>query len=363
MASPAPKPRRQKSTAPAPRRVKTGAKSKPAKTKLAKAGATDRKTAANGGLAVARRVFEIEAKGLIEAGRLLDARFVAALDRLIAIKGRVIVSGMGKSGHIASKIAATLASTGTPAFFVHPAEASHGDLGMITRNDAVIAISNSGSTAELSDLVAHTRRFRIPLIAITAVGASQLGESADVLLELPAAQEACPMGLAPTTSTTMTMALGDAIAIALLERRGFTADDFHVLHPGGRLGKKLLKVADIMHAGDEIPVAAPNDRMADVLLVMTARHFGCVGVVERGRLIGVITDGDLRRHMSPELLRRKARDVMTPAPVTIRSQALAAEALSVMNDRSTPVTVLFVVDSGRLSGILHIHDILRAGVA
>jgi arabinose-5-phosphate isomerase len=325
--------------------------------------ATVKRPAEGPGLAAARRVFDIEARGLKELARGLDHRFDAALDLLAKVKGRVVVSGMGKSGHIAHKIAATLASTGTPAFFVHPAEASHGDLGMVTRADAVLAISNSGSTAELGDLVAHTRRFSIPLIAVTADGASQLAEAADVVLELPNAQEACPLGLAPTTSTTITMALGDALAVALLERRGFTPDDFHVLHPGGRLGKKLLKVADIMHAGDEIPTVTPTALMDEVLVTMTAKRFGCAGVVKGGRLVGVITDGDLRRHMAPGLLRLKATDVMTPAPVTIPSRVLAAEALSVMNDRSAPVTVLFVVDGGRLTGILHIHDILRSGVA
>lgn len=312
-------------------------------------------------LAVARRVFEIEAAGLAETARALDGRFVAAVEILGSVKGRVIVSGMGKSGHVGYKIASTLASTGTPAFFVHPAEASHGDLGMVTREDAVIAISNSGTTAELADLVAHTRRFKIPLVAITSGARSQLAEAADVLLELPRAQEACPMGLAPTTSTTVTLALGDAIAVALLERRGFTSDDFHLLHPGGQLGKRLLKVADVMHGGDEIPVAAPDAVMGDVLITMTAKHFGCVGVVKGGRLLGVITDGDLRRHMAPDLLAARARDIMTETPVTVRSSLLAAEALGLMNERA--ITTLFVVDAGRLTGILHIHDLLRAGIA
>lgn len=313
------------------------------------------------GLEAARRVFEIEAAGLTEAAHQLDGGFVDALDALLGITGRVIVSGMGKSGHIARKIAATLASTGTPAFFVHPGEASHGDLGMITRNDAVIAISNSGTTAELSDIVAHTRRFKIPLIAITAGGASQLAEAADIVLGLPSAQEACPMGLAPTTSTTMTLALGDALSIALLERRGFTPDDFQLLHPGGQLGRRLLKVADIMHRGDEIPQAAPDATMAEVLITMTAKRFGCVGVVRGGKLAGVITDGDLRRHMAPGLLEERARDVMTTTPVTVRSDQLAVEALGLMNECT--ITALFVVDGGRLNGILHIHDILHAGVA
>lgn len=312
-------------------------------------------------LAAARRVFEIEAAGLQAAADSLDGRFSAALDALDSIKGRVIVSGMGKSGHIANKIAATMASTGTPAFFVHPAEASHGDLGMITRDDAMIAISNSGDTVELSDLIAHTRRFSIPLIAITSSGSSQLADAADVVLELPQAEEACPMGLAPTTSTTMTLALGDALAIALLERRGFTANDFQLLHPGGQLGKKLLKVADIMHKADEIPVATPQDPMSAVLITMTAKRFGCVGVIESGILSGIITDGDLRRHMAPGLLDQTAGNVMTPAPMTIRSQILAIEALGIMNEHT--ITSLFVVDDGKLVGIVHIHDILHSGVA
>lgn len=327
----------------------------------AKPRATKAKAVSDGGLSAARRVFEIEAEGLTRTGHGLDGKFVHALDLLAGIKGRIIVSGMGKSGHIANKIAATLASTGSPSFFVHPGEASHGDLGMITRDDAVIALSNSGTTAELSDLIAHTRRFSIPLIAITAGDKSQLAEAADVVLALARVEEACPMGLAPTTSTTMTLTMGDAIAIALLERRGFTPDDFQLLHPGGQLGKKLLKVADIMHRGDEIPRTTPNTLMSEVLITMTAKRFGCIAVTKGEAIAGVITDGDLRRHMAPDLVGRKAREIMTPAPVTIRSNALAAEALGIMNERS--ITTLFVVDDGCLSGIVHIHDILHSGVA
>jgi arabinose-5-phosphate isomerase len=323
--------------------------------------ATKAKAVSDGGLSAARRVFEIEAEGLTRTAHGLDGKFVHALDLLAGIKGRIIVSGMGKSGHIANKIAATLASTGSPSFFVHPGEASHGDLGMITRDDAVIALSNSGTTAELSDLIAHTRRFSIPLIAITAGDKSQLAEAADVVLALARVEEACPMGLAPTTSTTMTLAMGDAIAIALLERRGFTSDDFQLLHPGGQLGKKLLKVAEIMHRGDEIPRTTPNTPMSEVLITMTAKRFGCIAVTKGEAIAGVITDGDLRRHMAPDLVGRKAREIMTPAPVTIRSNALAAEALGIMNERS--ITTLFVVDDGCLSGIVHIHDILHSGVA
>jgi arabinose-5-phosphate isomerase len=313
-------------------------------------------------LDAARRVLEIEAGALSEAALALDERFTKALDALAGITGRVVVSGMGKSGHIAHKIAATLASTGTPAFFVHPAEASHGDLGMITRSDAVLAISNSGGTAELSDVIAHTRRFSIPLVAITANDDSALAEAADVVLTLPQADEACPMGLAPTTSTTTTLALGDALAIALLERRGFTADEFQLLHPGGQLAQKLLKVTDIMHHGDAVPLVMPDDTMADVLITITAKRFGCAGVAgPDGQLIGIITDGDLRRHMAPGLLETRAKDIMTENPVSVPPQSLVAEALGLMNDKE--ITSVFVIEDGMPMGIVHIHDILHSGIA
>ena len=318
----------------------------------------------SGDLTVARRVLGLEAGALTALADALDQSFTAALDLLQAVTGRVIISGMGKSGHVSRKIAATLASTGTPAQFVHPGEASHGDLGMITGKDAVVAISNSGRTAELGDLVAYTRRFAIPLIAITGRAGSTLAVAADVALILPQVDEACPMGLAPTTSTTMTLGLGDAIAIALLERRGFSAEDFQLFHPGGSLGRKLLKVRDIMHDGDELPLCLSETRMADAILTMTAGRFGCVGVVDgEGGLLGIITDGDLRRHMDPDLLSLRAGDVMTGEPKTIRPGALAAEALRVMTMREHPITSLFVVEERSPSGIVHIHDCLRAGVA
>lgn len=316
----------------------------------------------NADRAAGRRVFDLESQAIRDLSQVLDERFTRALDLLTRIKGRVVVSGMGKSGHIANKIAATLASTGTPAFFVHPAEASHGDLGMVTKDDAVIAISNSGETHELSDLVAHAKRYRIPLIGITGRARSSLSENADVALILPQAQEACPIGLAPTTSTTMTLALGDAIAIALMERRGFTADDFQMRHPGGQLGRQLLKVSDVMHTGPAIPLIRGAAPMSEALLTMTAKHFGCVGVLDgRQRLIGIVTDGDLRRHMAADFLNLTARAVMTPDPVTIRPGALAAEALGVMNLRA--ITALFAVEAKRVVGIVHIHDCLRAGIA
>lgn len=313
-------------------------------------------------LAAARRVLTTEAAALDRLARTLDDRFVSALDLLDAVTGRIIVSGIGKSGHVARKIAATLASTGRPAQFVHPAEASHGDLGMVTPADAVLALSNSGETSELTDLVLHTRRFAIPLVAMTSRGESTLARHADIALVLPDAPEACPLGLAPTTSTTLMLALGDALAVALLARKGFGAEDFRVLHPGGRLGRRLLRVRDLMHAGEEVPLAPLSMRMDQAIVRMTAHRFGCLGLTdEGGRLAGIITDGDLRRHMSPDLLSRQAAEVMTPNPRTIGPEALAAEALREMNERR--ITALFVVDGERPIGILHVHDLLRAGVA
>jgi arabinose-5-phosphate isomerase len=244
---------------------------------------------------------------------------------------------------------------------VHPAEASHGDLGMIDKSDAVLALSNSGETAELSDLIAYTRRFSIPLIGITGKSDSTLAEQADVALLLPTMVEACPLGLAPTTSTTAMLALGDALAVALLERRGFSQEDFQVLHPGGQLGRRLMRVSDLMHSGTALPVCAPDTPMAEALIEMSAKSFGCVCVVDDDRrLLGIVTDGDLRRHMSANLLQQKARSVMTVNPRVIRPQALVAEALGLMN--STNITSLVVVDDGRAVGIIHMHDCLRAGV-
>jgi arabinose-5-phosphate isomerase len=315
-------------------------------------------------VAAARRVLRMEIDGLRALIDSLDGRFDAAIELIAAVRGRVIVSGMGKSGHVARKIAATFASTGTPAQFVHPGEASHGDLGMITAEDAVIALSNSGDTVELADLVAYARRFRIPLIAMTRRGASALGEAADVCLLLPESAEACPMGLAPTTSTTMMLALGDAIAVALLERKGFSAQDFQILHPGGQLGRKLLRVSDIMHRGEEIPLVPRGVQMHEAILTMTAKSFGCVGVVDAANhLIGIVTDGDLRRHMGSDLLNAPVDAIMSRSPRTIRPRALAGEALNLMNAQTPHITCLFVVDDQkRPIGILHVHDCLRAGI-
>ena len=316
-------------------------------------------------IAVARRVLGVEIDGLNALIASLDGGFAASVELIAAVQGRVIVTGMGKSGHVARKIAATFASTGTPAQFVHPGEASHGDLGMITASDAVLALSNSGDTAELSDIVSYTRRFRIPLIAMTRRAASALAEAADIALIVPDSAEACPMGLAPTTSTTMMLALGDALAVALLERKGFSAHDFHSLHPGGTLGRKLLHVADIMHVGEAMPIAVQGTKMAEAILTMSAKSFGCVGVVDgNGRLAGIITDGDLRRHMSAELLTSTVDAVMSRKPRTIRPRALVGEALNLMNAQTPRITCLFAVeDDGRPVGILNVHDCLRAGAA
>ena len=318
---------------------------------------------ADADLDVARRVFHHEAAALRAMGDGLDGRFTHAVDLLAGVTGRVVLSGIGKSGHVARKIAATLASTGTPALFVHPTEASHGDLGMIApRGDAVIALSKSGEGAEFGALLSYCKRHAIPLIAVTARERSTLAEMAHCTLLLPAAVEVCPLGLAPTTSTTMMMALGDALAVALLERRGFTAEDFQVLHPGGQLGRQLLRVGDLMHVGDAMPLTTPATLMAEAILTMTEKSFGCVGVVDAaGGLIGVITDGDLRRHMSPELLARPAGDVMTPGPKTIRPRALVAEALGLMS--ANAITSLFADEDGAVAGIIHVHDCLRAGIS
>jgi arabinose-5-phosphate isomerase len=292
----------------------------------------------------------------------LGSSFAAAIDVIRAAQGRVIVTGMGKSGHVGRKIASTFSSTGTPALFVHPGEASHGDLGMIASNDVIIALSWSGETAELKNLTDYSRRFRIGLIAVTASADSTLAKSADVVLALPQAREACPHNLAPTTSSLMQLALGDALAIALLESRGFTAVDFGLLHPGGKLGALLKVVGDFMHAGASIPLTPLGTRMADAILVMSAKGFGCIGITDaNGKLVGIITDGDLRRNMRNNLLDSRVDDVMTRAPKTVRPDQLISETLEILN--STKVTALFAVEGGKPVGVIHIHDLLRAGAA
>ncbi len=312
-------------------------------------------------LAAGRRVLRLEARALSRLAQELDAGFTRAVDILERAKGRIVVSGMGKSGHIGNKIAATLASTGAPSIFVHPAEASHGDLGMITHDDAMLVLSNSGETTELSDLVHFSRRYEIPLIAIVGRAGSTLAESADVALVMADEPEAGTLGLAPTTSTTMTLALGDALAVALFERKQFTESDFHVFHPGGKLGQSLVRVRDIMHGEGALPLVGPDMVMSEVLVVMTSKRFGCVGVIDAaGDLLGIVTDGDLRRNLADDILGRTARDLMTVEPQTIREDALAAEAVRTMN--ACEITGLFVTDGTRPVGILHIHDCLRAGL-
>ena len=316
-------------------------------------------------IASAVRTLTTEASGITTLAAAihdgLGKSFTAAVELISGARGRLIVTGMGKSGHVARKIAASFASTGTPAFFVHPSEASHGDLGMITPDDVIMALSWSGETVELKHLIDYSRRFRIGLIAITAVADSTLGHAADVALVVPQAREACPHNLAPTTSTLMQAALGDALAIALLESRGFTAVDFSRLHPGGRLGAMLKFVRDIMHAGEAVPRIAAGARMADAVVEMSSKGFGCVGIVDAsGFLIGIITDGDLRRHMRRDLLEARVEDVMTRSPKTVQPDQLASEALEIII--SSKITALIVADAGKPVGIIHFHDLLRAGI-
>ncbi len=314
-------------------------------------------------LETAKRVIRTEADALYALADFLDSRFRDAIDMIMATKGRVIVTGIGKSGHIANKIAATLASTGTPAQFVHPAEASHGDLGMITTDDVVLAISNSGEAPELSNLIAYTRRYSIPLIGLTSRENSGLGTQSDVILLLPQLGEACGTGVVPTTSTTLTLAMGDALAVALMENREFTAEHFRNFHPGGKLGALLARVSDLMHSGERMPLIQCSAAMGDVLREISGKGFGVVCVTDDdGQIQGIITNGDLSRHMD-NLSKKTARDVMTVSPVTIDPNALAEKAVGIMNNKE--ITCLIVVDPDHPSipvGILHIHDCLRVGL-
>src|ERR1700745_2588923 len=324
------------------------------------------KPALRGHVAAALRTLETESDGLAALAAAmadgLGAPFIDAVETVRAARGRVIVTGIGKSGHIARKIAATLASTGTPAFFVHAADASHGDLGMITSDDVMLALSWSGETEELKDLINYSRRFRITLIAVTVNLESTLGKAADIVLTLPSAREACPHNLAPTTSSLIQLALGDALAIALLESRGFTAVDFGIFHPGGKLGAALKFVRDVMHPGVAVPLIARGAPMSEAIVEMSAKGFGCVAVTEpNGKLAGVITDGDLRRHMGAYLLQTPVDAVMTASPKTVRPDQLVGEALQLLN--TSKITALIVVEAGRPVGIVHFHDLLRAGVA
>ncbi|MBY4610295.1 KpsF/GutQ family sugar-phosphate isomerase [Rhizobium sp. 9T] len=321
----------------------------------------------NGVLESAKRTIEIEKRGLEALEQALDnglaGPFTRAIEVIGDISGRVIVTGVGKSGHIGAKLAATFASTGTPAFFVHAAEANHGDLGMIARDDVVLAISKGGESAELKSIISFTRRFSIPLIALTCGEHSSLATAADIVLLVPNEQEACPNGLAPTTSTLMQLALGDALAVALLEARGFTATDFHVFHPGGKLGASLTHVADIMHTGERLPLVAKGTPMPEAITVLSRKHFGCVGVLdEEGRLCGIVTEGDMARNLTRNLAELAVDDIMTKTPKTVKPTILATAALALLNQHS--IGALIVVDDDRRPlGLVHFHDLLRIGVA
>ena len=310
----------------------------------------------------AYRTIDMEIDTLLKLKDDLDESLTKALDVMQNAKGRIIITGMGKSGHIGKKIAASLASTGTPSFFVHPAEASHGDLGMITEDDVVIAISNSGESKELIDILNYTKRFGIILIAITKNAKSSLGKAGDIVLLLPNNPEACPLGLAPTSSTTATLVLGDILTTCLIERKGFTQNDFNERHPGGKLGSILKRVSDLMHIGQEMPILDENANMQAVLLEMTSKRLGCVGFINQsGELTGILTDGDLRRCLSADILNSKAIDLMTKNPKTISPNALTSEALKIMNDKK--ITNLFVIENNKPIGVIHIHDLLNNGVA
>ena len=336
---------------------------RPSKPLMANSTGTD---SANAAVRSALRTLEAEGSGIAALEVALRADlgepFARAASLILGAKGRLIVTGLGKSGHIGRKIAATFASTGTPAFFVHAAEAGHGDLGMITSDDVILALSWSGEQPEMKALISYAKRFRIPLIAMTADHDSTLSQAADVALTLPKAREACPHNLAPTTSSLMMLALGDALAIALLEGRGFTSVDFSVLHPGGKLGAMLKHIGDIMHTGAAVPLKPLGTRMSEALVEMTSKGFGCVGIVDaRGAVAGIVTDGDLRRHMGPDLMSALVDDVMTKNPKTIRGAMLASEALEVLN--ASKITALIVTEANKPVGIVHLHDLLRAGVA
>ncbi|MCP4923828.1 MAG: KpsF/GutQ family sugar-phosphate isomerase [bacterium] len=316
----------------------------------------------------ARRVLKEEANALLKLSEHLTSTFEDAVETILSLKGRLVISGVGKSAHIARKIAATMASTGTPAFFIHPTEASHGDLGMLTRDDGILLLSNSGETAELSDMIAHAKRFSMPLMSMTGSSKNTLEAESDVALTLPSLSEACPLGLAPTTSTTAMLGLGDALAVSLLQARGFSAKDFGTFHPGGRLGQTLLRVEKLMHKGDKVPLIPAKASMKEALLEMTQKSFGCVGVLDdKENLVGIITDGDLRRCMnSDNFLNASAESIMTANPKTVSSKMLASEVIALMNNRK--ITTLFVLDekgatSSKPMGIVHIHDCLRSGVS
>ena len=318
--------------------------------------------AAKSALASAARTLALEIEGLKALAGSLAAPFANAVDTIYTAKGRIVVTGMGKSGHVARKIASTMASTGTPAQFVHPGEAAHGDLGMITKDDVILALSWSGEAPELQSIIDYAKRFSIPLLSMTSRLDSALGQAATIPLLLPKVEEACDAVAAPTTSTTMQIALGDAIAVALIERRGFTASDFKIFHPGGKLGAALRHVSDIMHKDKEMPLVATGTPMTQALIEMSRKSLGCLGITDtNGKLAGLITDGDLRRHMGTDLLHKTVDDIMNPSPKTVPSTMLVSEALNFLNEKK--ITSLFVVDEAMPVGVVHVHDFLRAGVA
>ena len=313
---------------------------------------------------VARRVIKIETDGMAALAANLDASFTNCIALIQNLQGRTVLAGVGKSGHVARKISATLSSTGTSSLFVHPTEASHGDMGMITKDDCVIALSRSGETKELADMIGYCKRFAVPLIAMTCKAGSTLAKSADHVLLLPDTPEACAVTGAPTTSTTLQIALGDALAVALLEARGFTAGDFKTFHPGGSLGAQLASASDLMHAGEHLPLVGEAETMEIALTIMGAKGFGCVGITDtNGALIGMITDGDIRRNLDKDLPKAAVTTIMTKAPKTIAPDMLAADALRVMTAVPPKVMQVFVVGAGKPVGILHMHDLLRAGLA
>ena len=308
------------------------------------------------------RTIDREIDTIIKLKEGLDESLSKALDVMQNAKGRIIITGMGKSGHIGKKIAASLASTGTPSFFVHPAEASHGDLGMITEDEVVVAISNSGESKELVDILNYCKRFGIKLISITKNPNSSLGKAGDIVLKLPNNGEACPLGLAPTSSTTATLVLGDILTTGLIERKGFTKADFNARHPGGKLGSILQKVGDLMHTGEEMPLLEEHADMQRVLLEMTSKRLGCVGFInDKGEFTGMLTDGDLRRCLSPQILEEKAINLMTKNPKTVSKDIMASEAMKIMHDKK--ITNIFVIEDKKPIGVIHIHDLLNNGVA
>jgi len=305
---------------------------------------------------------DIEITALNELKNLLDENLTKALDMIEQTQGRVIITGMGKSGHIGKKIAASLASTGTPSFFMHPAEASHGDLGMVTDNDLIIAISNSGESRELIDILNYSKRFGIKLIAITKNPDSSLGKAGDIVLKLPLSKEACPLGLAPTSSTTATLVLGDILTVAMIERRGFSKAQFNQRHPGGKLGSILQRVKDMMHRDNEMPILKTNATINEIILEMTSKRLGCVGFVdENNDFCGMFTDGDLRRCLNADLKNAKASEIMTKNPIIASPEMFASEAIKIMNEKK--ITNLFVVENNKAIGVIHIHDLLKAGIA